>query len=55
MSKFLNSVVKETMAVLEADNARLFLQELGAGLNSLLIEHIQNFTISETGALLLRK
>ena len=55
MTKFLQLVIKETLATLEPDNARLFLQELGAGLNSLLIGHIQKFSISETGALLLRK
>ncbi len=52
---FLKTVTKNVLSTLDLENARLYLSELASQFHSILIEHVKKYSISETGALLLRK
>lgn len=54
MCKFLKQITGATLNILDAENARLVLTELGRSLNQALLLHIKNHSISDTGALALR-
>ena len=55
MVAFLRAVTGQVQKNLDQENARAFLFDLGSAFHALLIEHIRQFSISDTGALLLRK
>ena len=52
--RFLREVAQSVNHILEKENARLYLTELGNGFHSLLLDHIRRYSVSDMGALLLR-
>lgn len=52
--QFVSKLTKEAISKLDNANATTFSAELGAGLHQLLLDHLKNFTISDSGAMILQ-